>query len=361
MMQRRRAVPIRRSPPPRRKVPTSRDGELHPMTICIAAMYRHAYGPKIPEDVGTAILTASDRMWTNMTVGIEYEPGGQGKYGNITPTVMVLVADEIDIHTEVLRLIRPFANQSPQPATYEIAHKYGELLSSIKSDRAIKFALGSNYGFTAEQFANLQKSMDSNVVARLDQDIQRYEEQTGAEAIITGVDSDATSHIYHVDRHGIVRPYDDIGFLCIGAGKNQANAQFAQHSYSNLWTYYPALLMVYGAKKAAESAPGVGPTTDMYQILRDQSWRVMPDALMAKPIQNIYAKYMKKIRDLEGKAARELLETEQKLMKLIEDDAKGASSAGQTSHAALDQSSLSEAQTSEKTSETPPPTRPAGR
>jgi hypothetical protein len=284
----------------RRELPLP-DGALSPMTICIAAIYREPAW-------GHGILTASDRMLTSIALGVEYEPGGQGKWALVTPRVMVMVADDLDIHTEVIRQIHAYIRDAKTPpTTYDIARKYSDYLVGLKSERAVRYALGSNYGFSAEQFAKLQNMMDQNVVARLNQDIQDYEQRINAQAIITGCDEDNSCHIYHVDPQGNAHIYDDVGFLCIGAGRNQANTQFLQHGYSNRWLFHAALLLVYAAKKSAETSPGVGLSTDMSHISGDRPFGL--PQIVFDTVSNIYVKYDKRRKALEQKAALELYNT----------------------------------------------------
>src|SRR5205807_667703 len=102
---------------------------------------------------------------------------------------------------------------------------------------------------------------------------------------------------YYVDNDGIPHCMNDMGFACIGIGKDHANAQFASHGYSNSWLYYDALPLVYAAKKAAEIAPGVGPNEDMSQITKERTFTINPET--RKSLDKLYKKHKQQLVKME--------------------------------------------------------------
>lgn len=323
-MIRRSGIALRRARRPAQIAAEARP----PMTICIAALYRHIYEQKLPEGLGWGILTASDRMWTLESLDIEYEPT-QGKWSNLTERMMLLVADDISVHSDLIQWIKAHIAGQRNLRVREIAEQYGENLRQLRAVRASQYAL-SLYGLTAETFIEKQRYLDPNIVTSFDSAMQQYENRIKAQALIVGFDPDDTAHIYHVDNDGIAHCYDDIGFACIGIGRSHANSQFALRSYSNVAGYYQALLMIFAAKKSAEVAPGVGVQTDMHQIIKSGIFR-LHDRTRAS-LDKIYAKYDKQRQRMEANAVVDLVAADRQNM---EDErkalAKGASSSAQPS------------------------------
>ena len=238
------------------------------MTVCIAAMYRHCYDFEASV-YGPGVITASDRMMTLENLGIEYEPP-QFKFCKVSKGCLILAADHIAVHSELLLRLRPFISDE-SPIEF-IAQKYAELLRLYRLEIAEQAVL-SRFGLTVDKFAAVQKDMDSNLIAQIDLEFKDYQAQISAQAIVAGCDTQVT-HIYHVDRNGVAHLYDDIGFCCIGSGQSHANSLFTRYSYANNAPFYTALMLSYIAKKSAEVAPGVGSNTDMGVITREGAFKL---------------------------------------------------------------------------------------
>src|SRR5262247_3852727 len=65
------------------------------MTVCTTSMFVWRYGP---EDLGTALVAASDKMLTDEGLGIEYQ-GSRGKWAAFGRRLLGLVAGEMAIHS----------------------------------------------------------------------------------------------------------------------------------------------------------------------------------------------------------------------------------------------------------------------
>jgi hypothetical protein len=104
------------------------------------------------------------------------------------------------------------------------------------------------------------------------------------EALVVGCDGDKLAHIYQVDAQGMVTCHDDINFAAIGIGSNHTKSHFMFSRYPRLLNYFHALPIIYGAKRRAEVAPGVGRETDMFVITREGT----------SPVHNVLTKELEK-------------------------------------------------------------------
>src|SRR6185503_18005785 len=82
--------------------------------------------------------------------------------------------------------------------------------------------------------------------------------------IIAGIDGGG-AHLY-AGQEGKFSCEDAVGFAAIGAGSWHAQSQFMFARYTRSMPAAKALYLVFAAKKRAETAPGVGPETDMFII-----------------------------------------------------------------------------------------------
>jgi hypothetical protein len=275
------------------------------MTVCIAAIYRNVYDAdliaKEIKDAGPAVLTASDRMLTVENLGIEYEPFAY-KWSHVAKRILVLVADNVTVHSELLQRCQPEIRDKDgenEATVGFVADLYARRLREFKAQRAEQYAL-SLYGLSTAEFIDKQNSMAENIVVQIANQMQETEQGIRAEALVVGVDPDNTAHIYYMDSHGLTHCYDDVGFAAIGTGNIHANHQFMMHSYANTFGYYPALMLIYAAKKSAEIAPSVGKATDMAQITRDGTWSINVNTM--KSLEKRYAEYDRSRKRLEKNA-----------------------------------------------------------
>lgn len=249
------------------------------MTVCIATVCRFNYrkADDQKDDFGWVILTASDRMLTDEGLGIQYETG-QGKWAKIADRVVVLAADSIAVHSDVLYDIRKDPSHNNDVGPKQIADLYSKFINKRRERDAEKEFL-SPFGLTMAEFIAKQKDMERGVVNALCENIANY--KINVEALVVGCDKDGVANIYSVDSTGLVSCHTDIGFAAIGIGSVHSVPFLMSHSYWNGWAYYPALLATFAAKKAAEIAPGVGKHTDMGFISRDGAFTLYEGARIA--------------------------------------------------------------------------------
>lgn len=233
------------------------------MTICVAAIFRWVYdGEK--QDIGPAVVTASDRMLTDEGLGIEYEPN-QYKGAHLTDRIMALVSGDVTVHSAVLQTLIPSLSSKPDDRVGVVASMYAQRVRQLIAQRAANRFL-SPLGLDANTFLSRQKEMDPALVMELSNRL--LDQEVEGEALIVGCEGDTAAHIYSVDKRGAVRCHDDLGFAVVGIGGIHAAGQFMTYSYTNMWGWYPALAITYAAKKRSEIAPGVGKETDMFYITR---------------------------------------------------------------------------------------------
>ncbi len=269
------------------------------VTVCIGALFRWNYGRAgQPPDWGMAAITASDRM---ITAGdMEYEPTQQ-KVAFITNRTVILIAGDYSVHSEAIKSAMEFARGRPELKPQDAAAFYGQAIQRIRRRQAEDRILAP-LGLNTDSFIAQQKEMSEafvNVVTAQLQDFQ------GADvgAIIVGMEAD-NAHLYSVDAIGTVRCFDDVGFAAIGIGAWHAQSRLMQIGYTNLVNVSPALASVYTAKKAAETAPGVGKATDIHLIFRGGTEPLMP--IVMDKLEQMYDLYEKRRRDLEIDAIQKL-------------------------------------------------------
>lgn len=266
------------------------------MTICIAALCRFAY-PSKPDgtpDTGFAVVTASDRMFTDQGLEIEYETG-QGKWAVFGNRTVVMVADSIPVQSEIISQMWDNVDNS-NTSPREIAHLYAKALIEYKRSEAEKLYL-LPYGFTVDTFMDAMKSSGSTLIHDLAQNV--LDHTIHVEAIVAGIGQDGIAQVFHVDGKGTITSHTDVGFVSIGSGHYHANSYLTSHGYWNQWSYYNAVAAVYAAKRQAETAPGVGSLTDMVLITKDTAEPVHP--AMQEALKAEYPIYKRSLAKLETK------------------------------------------------------------
>jgi hypothetical protein len=123
---------------------------------------------------------------------------------------------------------------------------------------------------------------DATTFATIDAQISLYD--FGAELIVAGFGRDDEGpSILTVKNPGIVVDHTQIGFWCIGSGATAAQMSLFARTYS--WSATPemAAFYLFEAKMNAQTAAGVGITTDIYLIKRN----VMPIRLQQSTIDKL--------------------------------------------------------------------------
>lgn len=271
------------------------------MTICIAAMCRFIYPKKSDgsDDIGYVVLTASDRMLTDEGLGVEYEPV-QGKFAFVAKRVLILCADNLAIHSDLLARTHIKIAGNLDISVREVAGIYSDLIAEYRQENAEKEYL-KPFGLTSETFIEKNKYIEQSLVTSMADKILNY--NVDVQALIVGCDADGRAGIFSIDDRGVIRNHSDIGFVTIGIGHFHANSYLMERSYWNGFDYWHCAMALYEAKKRAEIAPGVGKNTDMFFISRDGFSR-LDDAVFAA-LEHIHPTIMERIRSLEEEAIKE--------------------------------------------------------
>jgi 20S proteasome alpha/beta subunit len=83
--------------------------------------------------------------------------------------------------------------------------------------------------------------------------------------LIAGFD-DGEAHLTALANPGVALPLDTVGSAAIGSGGLHANVRLSLGKQARIVSFSDTVFNVYGAKVAAEVAPGVGKMTDMAVI-----------------------------------------------------------------------------------------------
>jgi 20S proteasome alpha/beta subunit len=255
------------------------------VTVCIATLFRWNYATKgQPENYGFAALVASDRM---ITAGdVEYEPR-QLKVAYMTPRSILLIAGQYPIHTQAIRIVaKQIEGRQDTTSPETIAVLYGKAIQTIRQRQAEDIFLAP-LGLNTDTFAAQQRDLSERFVEKITDQLQHFD-GPDIEAMVVGSDNDR-SQVWSIDFRGTVRNYDDVGFHAIGIGAGHASSSLMQARYTNSWGYASSLAVTYAAKKAAETAPGVGTDTDMHLVTKHAVIKLWDNAFAH--VERIFQKY----------------------------------------------------------------------
>ena len=130
------------------------------MTVCTAAMFAWAYDEK---DFGQAIVVASDRMFTDQGLGIEYESSIY-KGLILDKTHMIFVAGSVVVHSALVMKLNAVMAGVQGIKTSDIAETYARMLREYRTEEASRRYLAP-FGLDAKSFVAQQKLMDGNLVS----------------------------------------------------------------------------------------------------------------------------------------------------------------------------------------------------
>jgi len=148
----------------------------------------------------------------------------------------------------------------------EIADVFSQLHLELRNKRIEDEILWARAGIrTFDEYHRKQQMLHESVVLDLNDRIRRYD--LDVQLVLVGVDDRA--HIVHVTNPGMWRSYDNLGYCTIGMGDRHADNVFAWYRYSSATPLNEALYIAFEAKKKAELAGGVGPTTDAVIVKSD--------------------------------------------------------------------------------------------
>jgi hypothetical protein len=133
-----------------------------------------------------------------------------------------------------------------------------------------------------------------------------------ATIIVAELDEEGRGGIYLIEDPGDCVLCDAEGFVTTGMGSEHATSVFAEVGYTENMPWTEALLLVYLAKKRAESAPGVGEATDINWINVEHRAYIEP----RHPIMNELEKIR---RDRDRRMRRAFYDGHRRISKQLEE------------------------------------------
>ncbi len=237
------------------------------MTVGIAAISNPPPPPKTdpPQRIQPpTVMFASDRMITVREV-FEYD-APRAKLYALNRFCALLIAGETSTQMSVAQATFLEVQSRGITEIKAIAEISGRRLADHKRAMAERTYL-QPLGLTLNTFTQRSAEMDRTLVSNLTHQLQSFTDEIGTEAIVAGVEPDSGwPHLYRIDTQGNTWCEDHVGFSAIGIGAPQAETQFMLQRYGTFRKWIDCLLLIHTAKRAAESAPGVGRETDIHLI-----------------------------------------------------------------------------------------------
>jgi hypothetical protein len=233
------------------------------MTVCVGAVC----------EGGDNIVVAADRMFTfNAPVSLEFETG-EKKIDAISTTCVVLTAGVSPPAKEMIVATLKALGGAQRPAIDVVAET---VKTSYIQIRANKLREGLIIPWLGPDYLK-HESMNVSVPVYLEKQpgiyqnlaVQSTQFNLQVEFLVAGID-DEGGRIAFIGHPGTIAWLDTLGYGAIGSGAIHATMRLALAGLSRATNLKSALYRVYEAKRAAEVAPGVGPTTDMAIVHRDR-------------------------------------------------------------------------------------------
>lgn len=219
------------------------------MTVCMAALCMDGDEPKV--------VVAADRM---VTLGgfMEFEHTVP-KMTYPAPHAAALIAGDTLLGTRLAKSVVADL-RGAMPTVSEVAQRLAARYSEIRLAQLDNTILGPR-GLDLPRFYGSQHSLNPQVTMMLDQEMARY--NLGVELLLAGVDGEG-GHIYSVHNPGPPElEHDVIGYGAVGSGGIHAIQAMIGFRHSPTAGLRETIFRVFGSKKRAEVAPGVGLDTDM--------------------------------------------------------------------------------------------------
>ncbi|HSX25317.1 MAG TPA: hypothetical protein VLG69_05100 [Candidatus Andersenbacteria bacterium] len=231
------------------------------MTICIASIC----------DGGKKCVIAADREMTAQALSLEFEHR-ESKIDVLSKKCVAMSSGDALLASEIISRTRSKIPNNQDPSIVSIAESLRDAYMAIHIERAEAVILRPR-GFTLQEFKER---------GALQLSPQVYQEITNqlfnfgigiVEFLVTGVD-ESGAHIFRIHYNGLVGGSwlewcDKLGHREIGSGASHASILLALEGQFSGFTVSETIYNVYSAKKSAELAPGVGPSTDLATISED--------------------------------------------------------------------------------------------
>jgi 20S proteasome alpha/beta subunit len=221
------------------------------LTVGIAAICRMGADP--------FIVGAADRMLTAGDIEFEHpEP----KVMPLASRIVALFAGDVTAHLSIYTAARAEIGRSSVLDVATAAEIVGAAYREYRG-RVAERRILTPLGLTMDTFFARQRDLTTEVATQVTRALAA--QSADVETIVAGVD-DRGGHVFLIADPGQVTCYDGIGFAAIGNGSRHAASHLLQLGYTPRVPFPRAAVLVHVAKKRAEVAPGVGPTTDGFGI-----------------------------------------------------------------------------------------------
>jgi len=227
------------------------------MTICIAALC----------DQGKNCIVAADREITAPGLSLEFDH--ERKIEALTNSSVVMAAGDSLLAAEVVEKTRPLITAKSDNTIRQIAETLKDVYTQVHLERAESVILRPR-GLTFDEYKQ-HGAQRMPLQAYLNIDQQFWAFGIGVvEFILAGVDSTG-AHIFRIHYSGLVGGSwlewcDRLGFRAIGSGAMHSAILLSLDGQNRNTAMEQTIYNVYSAKKSAEVAPGVGPSTDLAVI-----------------------------------------------------------------------------------------------
>jgi hypothetical protein len=275
------------------------------VTICTAAI---AKGTRSDSSLYDVIVTASDRMITLGGV-TEYTWRDQTKCFFFSNAIIAMTAGNPELMLEIYRDAYDSFEGEAEMTVQNVAERTAEKFRDLRKRRNERMIL-SPHGLTFDQFTEKQQKLAPMVLERIINQLYGDDGVLDTMSIIAGLDGDV-GHIYIIGDPGECELRDSAGFAAIGLGSEHASAVFAESMYTVHCPWTETALLTYLAKKRAESAPGVGPDTDLY-------WITPNGYSYVEPSNNLLVEFSRIQRDRDDRMRRVIERGHQRLRPVIE-------------------------------------------
>ncbi|MBM3199703.1 hypothetical protein FJZ53_02110 [Candidatus Woesearchaeota archaeon] len=240
------------------------------MTICIAAICEVENSPQI-------VFTA-DRL---ISAGIQFEHG-VSKIMNLTDNCWLMCASNDSLKSDIIINNVREKLLTNKPKIKEIAEIFSKECQKLMNDERETEVL-AKFGLNYETFIKKSKELSQDLIRLLGTSLDNYTSNFETEFLILGLEPSAV--IYVINQDGEYKPYDRLGFACIGSGSTLAFPEMTKYSYTPTLGLYAALIRVYQAKKVAQRVSGVGEYTDLLVLCLPEgtqkpvAWIVNPEIM----------------------------------------------------------------------------------
>jgi|GEM_PF-4193628 len=215
--------------------------QIDPLTICIAAIC----------DLGTdepKIVLCADKLFES---DIKYEHGS--KIRSLGNGSFCMLSSNDATKSELIIQNAREQTQRKQLDIKNIARiiaKECEAYDKATRERAILSKFGLT--FSDIKSGKLSPTLQTYALELL----TRFKSNFEAQFLLVGFDE--KPHLFMINQEAEYEPYDAMGFAMIGSGSTLAFSDMSKRPYIVGCSLGEALFRVYSAKKAAESASGVG-------------------------------------------------------------------------------------------------------